>query len=182
VQVRVNDLADLAARLRAAGGSLRPALAAGAAALARAIQDHYRSRPSRSGFWARQVAGGKVQVASLTEERAVVTIDSYELAHKVRGGTVRPIAPRKALAIPLTDEARLAGYPSNNRIPGLFRPKGTRVLAVKNPGSDSFRALWALVPSVTHRADPGALPPEAALRAASTEAMRQTIVRALLRR
>lgn len=173
------DLEELALTLQARGGSLRPALGAGAAAVKRTVQDFYRSLPSRSGFYKSQVAGEKVAITELTDAHAVVTLDSYEIAHRINGGTVRPLAPRRALAIPLNDEARAAGYPSNNRIPGVFKPKGTNVLAVKNEGSESFRVLWALVASVTHRPDPSAAVPSAMLQSAASDAMRSAILRAL---
>jgi hypothetical protein len=172
------DLKQLAETLLARGGRLRPATAAGAAAMKRSIEDYYRGKPGK-GFFKASVAGSKVAITELQETHAVVMIDSYELAHRIKGGTVRPIAPRRALAIPRTDEARAAGYPSNNRIPGVFHPKGTRVLAVKNPGSDSFRALWALVPSVTHRPHPEDDVPLGIIRTAAEPAMRDAILRAL---
>lgn len=173
-----SELTSLASRVSGAGGSLRPALAAGAAAVARAVGDFYRAKPSRSGFWSRMVSGSAIQVTSLSDTAAVITLDSYEIAHRIKGGTVRPIAPRKFLAIPLNDEARAAGYPSNNRIPDLFVPKGTRVLAAPNPDG-TFRALWALVASVTHRPDPSSAVPDALLAAAAEPAMRDAILRAL---
>ena len=180
MNIKINsDLTDLANGLAAAGGSLRPALAAGAAAVKRTVEDFYRSRPSRSGFFKKCVEGGKVAVTSLTDTSAKVTVDSYELAHHIRGGVIRPIPPRTALAIPVTDEARAAGYPSNNRIPGLFRPKGTRVLAVKMEGSEAFRVLYVLAASVNQRPHPEAIVPAAALEAAASNAMRAAIIRAL---
>lgn len=182
MNIRVSsDLAGLAARLTAAGGTLRPAVAAGAAAVKRALEDFYRAMPGKS-FYRDAVAGNKVAVAEIRDSSATVTIDSRELAHHIRGGTVRPIPPRKALAIPVTDEARAAGYPSNNRIPGVFHPKGTRVLAVKNAGSESFRVLWVLAASVTHRPHPEAQPDEARLASAAEPVMREAILRALKRR
>lgn len=169
------DIKDFSSRV--ASGKLRAALAAGAVAVRRAIEDFYRAKPSSSGFYARQVAGGRVAVTSLSDTRSVITHDSYEIAHRIRGGTVRPIPPRRALAIPLTPEARAAGYPSNNRIPGLFRPKGTRVLAVKE--GDGIRALWALSASVTHRPDPSSAVPPQTLSSAASSAMRDAILLAL---
>lgn len=176
-QIRLSgDLPALAAALRAAGGSLRPVISGGAYAIVNAIKAHYRSKPGKS-FFQSVVSGDKVFVDKLDDSQAIIKINSYELAHRIKGGTVRPIPPRRALAIPLTEEARAAGYPSDKRIRGVFRPKGTNVLAVKD--GDGFRALWALVASVTHRPRPEDAVPEGVLQAAAEPVMRDAILRAL---
>lgn len=180
------DLQELAAALRAQGGRLRPAMAAGALAVRRSVIDYYRGI-SKNGFYASQASEEKVQVTALEESHAQVTVDSFELAHKITGGDVYPIPPRRNLAIPLTDEARAAGYPSNKRIPGVFRPghvkgvpnSGKHVLAVKD--GKGFRALWALVEKVTHQPDPKAQIPMGTLDDAASNAMREAIVRAMRR-
>lgn len=164
-----NLLADLMPKTR-------PILAAGAKAVEAAIRTSFRAMPSRSGFFAAQVNAGKVQTTELTDEHAVVSVDSRELAHYISGGTIFPIPPRKALAIPLTDAARAAGYPSNKRIDGIFMLKGKRGV---NPtlcatGGYGLIAHWVLVPSVTTPAHPDAWP-QAAIEADAQVAMQAAL-------
>ena len=61
------------------------------------------------------------------------------------GVTIRP-KKRRALAIPVTREASklLAEHRSVRRIPGLFRPKGTMVLA-RGGGRGGFEILFVLL-------------------------------------
>ncbi len=139
--------------------------AAGLAAVA-SIRRHFRAIPSRSGFFHEQVAGGKVDVTEVTESQATVTVDSRELAHYVRGGTVRPIPPRKALAIPVSDRARAAGYPSDGRIRDLFLlpPKsaaGGRAGLLCTTEGKRLEVHYVLMGAVTHKGHPGAWPPPA---------------------
>lgn len=157
----------------------RAILAAGAKAVESAIRRHFRAMPSRSGFFAAQVAEGKVQTTSLTDDAAEVDVDSRELAHYVAGGRVEPIPPRRALSIPLTDEARAAGYPSAGRIPGLFllRTKlgqnNHRAGLLCTTDGAYLEAHYALVPYVDHDPHPGAWP-AAAIEAEAQAAMQRS--------
>lgn len=180
------DLQRLAGVLVGQGGRLRPALASGAVALRSALIGYYRSI-SAGGFYASMVSEDRIAITALDETRAEVTIDSPQLAHKITGGDVYPIPPRQNLAIPLTAEARAAGYPSNRRIRGVFRPghvkgvpnSGKHVLAVKD--GTGFRVLWALASKVHHEPDPRAIVPDAVLSGDAEMAMREAILRALRR-
>lgn len=162
-------LADLRVNTRAI-------LAAGAKAAEAAIRSHFRAMPSRSGFFAAQVAEGKVQTTSLTADAAEVEVDSRELAHYIAGGRVEPIPPRRALAIPLTDEARAAGYPSAGRIPNLFllRTKlgqnNRRAGLLCTTDGTYLEAHYALVPFAEHDPHPDAWP-AAAIEAEARTAM-----------
>ncbi len=156
-------LLALAAKLQPGGQVAARAVNEGAAELKALVERHYKET-SVGGWRKGQTDKGQVSVtrADPSAMAAEVTIDSKELAHLIRGGTVRPTPPRKALAIPLTEEARAAGNPGNKRIPDVFRPKGTRILARKGPDG-ALQALWALASQVTHRAHPEYEPGAAAL-------------------
>ena len=184
-QIRLSgDLKTLAEKLSGQGGRLRPVMAAGAASARLAIVEYYRSI-SQHGFYASQANSEKVAITALGETRAEITIDSYELVHKIKGGDVYPLPPRHNISVPLTDEARAAGYPSNRRIKGVFRPghikgvpnSGKHVLAVKD--GKGFRVLWALAEKVTHRPDPKAEIPAELLEAAAEGVMRSELLNAL---
>lgn len=157
-----------------ASGAIRPRaiLAAGAKAAEAAIRRHFRGMPSRSKFFASSVAGGKVQVSELTDAQAVVTIDSRELAHYIGGGKVEPVHGR-ALAIPVSDRAREAGYPSAGRIPDLFMRKsdGGRATLCTSDGA-VLETHYVLVASVTHQPHPDAWP-GAAIEATAHSAMQR---------
>ena len=136
----------------------RAILAAGAKAVESAIRAHFRALPSRSGFFAAEVEGN-VNTTKLDDNSAEVTVASKNLAHYVSGGTVYPLKAGGALSIPLTERARLAGYPSAGRIPDLFKVKSKG----KNPtlcSDDGYGlvAHYVLVPSVTHSPHPEAWP------------------------
>lgn len=167
-------LLDLAARLAPGSQPVARAVAEGAAELKALVERHY-SETSTGGWRKSHVSGGQVGITAGTTG-AAVSIDSKELAHLIRGGTVRPTAPRKALAIPLTAEARAAGNPSNKRIPDVFHPKGTRILARKR-ADGALEALWALCAQVTHRAHPEYAPD----MAAAADSVKAAIDRSLRR-
>lgn len=128
----------------------RAILARGAKAAEAVIVRHFRARPSRSDFFARQV-DGTVNTTELTDTHAVVSVASRELAHYIDGGTVRPIPPRKALAIPISERARRAGSPSVGMIPDLFMLKrpGKPPLLCTTEGK-TLTMHYVLVKSATH--------------------------------
>ena len=66
------------------------------------------------------------------------------------GGTIRP-RNAKALAVPLTDEARQRTSPRDMDLV-MIRPKGTPPLLVQLMGDGDFTAHWILLASVTIRA------------------------------
>jgi len=118
----------------------------------------------RKHFWNREVRQNTALVA-VSESTAVVAVASPAFAHKLEGGTLRPKRGR-ALAIPLTAEAYAKGSPrewdpADRAL--LFRPKGTRILAVPKPGGDGFEPMFALEGAVTQEKDPRALPDRTAM-------------------
>ena len=144
-----------------------------ARALMRDTQDFYAEKGSV--FWGRiggafkdESGEGVARVSVMGEQGAI-------LIHKVNGGTVYPKPPKKNLAIPASEEARKAGWPSWNRTPPLRLGAWGRDgkphalveadVARKVRGkwlkeSPAFRRIWYwLAPSATHLPDPEALPP-----------------------
>lgn len=158
-----------------------PILAAAAQAVMREVRKNFLRRegePNRMGwakkhFWKRE-GFDKTTVALVTDEVAVVQVASVKIAHKLLGGTIRPGPGRKALAIPLTEEAYAAGSPRLKVINGLFHPKGTNFLATMNFGrdgaADELVLQYMLVKQVTQAPDPRTLPDAETLGAAAGKA------------
>lgn len=191
IEVKTN-LAELDAA-RAALAKPRRILAAAAQAVAKTLKRHFLARetePNAFGwrkrhFWKREgFDNTAVDTASITDERATVLVSSRAIAHKLKGGTIRPGPGKKALAIPLTERAYLAGSPRLGVIPGLFLLKRGKdqfmpraFLATK--GEDGKpQVQYLLVPSVTQRADPRTLPEPPVLQAAAQQAAEAVIARA----
>ncbi len=148
-------------------GRPRRVLAACGRELEQQVKKHFTMRDAtpnakgfpRKHFWANMRK--HTAMTELTDTRAVVSIDSPELAHKLEGGTIVP-KRAKALSIPLSGDAYKAGSAS------LFpRP----LTMVNRPGkppllvetgvigkSKKWHIHYILLKSVTHRPDPDALP------------------------
>ena len=166
VQIKIDDRAGALLRKIADRAAARaPALMADLGkALERDLRDHFRTLEGRGNekgwpskhFFIREGAD-KTAMTEYSAAHAVVGIASAAMAHRLRGGTVRP-KRGKHLAIPLTEEAYKKGSPREwDDRTALFRPKGTHILARKLDG-DRLEAMYALVESVTHRARPETLP------------------------
>jgi hypothetical protein len=156
----------------------RPLLAVLGRQLEASLRQHFLLRegePNKRG-WPKQHFWSRIRrataLSSVTATTATVTVTDPALAQKIHGGTIRPRPGRKFLALPLRAEA--AG-----RMPGsgLFfmrtrRGKGLLVAAGRagrGGPRESVRPYYLLVPGVTQRADPRALPPQAALHAELTQ-------------
>lgn len=94
-------------------------------------------------------------------DSATVWVDSYQMHHKLKGGTVKP--RRKFLAIPVSEWAKW-----RKQTPGdiygidLFvSRKGAPFLAREGKDGRPLRgADWILVRSVTHKPHPEVIPPK----------------------
>jgi len=147
------ELRRIAAEL---GGNTRRLMAAAGKEMERALRNHFHERdnePNARGwpkkhFWRKEVSANTA-LTEVAERRAVVSISSPAFAHKVTGGTITP-KRGKALSIPLTSEAYLAG--SASLFPRKLHPQG-RSLA-----DEQGVAQYALVRSVSHDPDPRAWP------------------------
>ena len=125
----------------------------------------------RQHFWARIGKRTAFDPAKTTENTATVVVSDPALAAKVNGATIKPIAPHKALAIPMT-AAAYGVLPRSGLIPGLFvwrRPgdladDGAAFLVAREGTGLVF--YYRLVPEVTVPKDPQALPPKEQLGAA----------------
>jgi len=154
--------------------------------LARALREHFRKRdsqPNRKGwpkrhFWNRE-GRNNTALTHYDAASATVTIASAAIAHKVKGGTVRPKRAR-ALAIPAIAAAYKAIQPSamdKNFLEFIPIPKsGGLVGMLVERQHDTLRStkrgfkqgekrggqVWFwIVSQATHRADPKTLPPQA---------------------
>ncbi len=116
---------------------------------------------TRQHFWARIRRATAYVPSATTDSSALVTVADPALRLKVNGGVVTP-RQAKALAIPLNNEAYVAGSPGAKRIPGLSlipaKDQGKTVGYLGKMESGSLVLYYRLARSVTHRADPSALP------------------------
>lgn len=132
-----------------------------------AYETFYTGKNSK--FWAQfapsSPSGFK---GGITENAVYLQLGGYPAAillHKLHGGPVNA-NPGKALAIPLTPQARQAGSPSRGKTPELFIFKSIRTnkafLARRWRGRGASKKkleLWyILLKSVTHRAFPDSMP------------------------
>lgn len=146
----------------------------------------------KTNFWT-QVADA-TDIAEITETGAVVQVAEQRFNIQLFGGTILPVKA-KALTIPLIVEARGESVASYREKTGhrLFTIPGRDVLfektdqsgasesrvnltrgrdrsfGVKLAAQQGLRGVFALKRSVTIKADPTALPPEAVLLAALQE-------------
>lgn len=138
----------------------------------------------RSHFWYRQVSQ-RMALGSLTPTRGEIDIASAPFAHKIKGGVVVPVKAR-ALAIPLTSDAKRLGRPALVRNDKRFQyapiKKGKMVgmiFALKGRGKKKTRVpFWVLLESVYHAADPSAEPVQSAVEDSVRAAARSAYVRA----
>lgn len=150
---------------KVAPGRRKPLMTALGRRLQRLLQRHFVARDAegnrrgwpRSHFWS-QIRRATA-FAGANDVAAKVSISDPRLAHKVHGGTIRPVEA-KSLAIPLRPEAKVAGLPRARLIPGLFllvsRARGVAFLARRE--DRALRLYYKLVKSITHQPDPRALP------------------------
>lgn len=118
-------------------------------------QEGNRRGWARSHFWNRLRRA--TAFAGATDSAAKVVVSDPAFAFKVRGGTIRPVSA-KALAIPLREEAKVAGRPRARLIPGLFILKTGRGVYLARREDRALRLYYKLVKSITQRADPRAMP------------------------
>jgi hypothetical protein len=125
------------------------------------------SQPNKRG-WPKQHIWARIRSATalreVSDNDAVVSIASPEFAHKL--DPQNPVTPKrgKMLAIPLTAEAYAAGSPREGVLQGLFvwkrkgaSRRGSGVFLAQRDGK-ALRVQYALLPQVSHAADPNALP------------------------
>ena len=167
-------LARLASKLK----NRKPLMARMGGELNKLLRAHFIRRDKegnkkgwpRSHFW-KKVVHDATAVARVTETTATVRVASYEFAHKVKGGNIRP-KRKRALAIPLTAKAAKAGSPRlwKIRFPDnpLFRPKGWDMLFAAK-GKKSVIAHYLLRNKVKQFADPRAMPDMKRVRARLVE-------------
>ena len=146
-----------------APGRRKPLMTVLGRRLERFLRRHFIARDAegnrrgwaRSHFWSR--IRRATAFAAATDTAAKVNVSDPAFAQKVHGGTIRPVEA-KSLAIPLREEAKIAGRPRAQLIPGLFilKTHGRAYLARRE--DRALRFYYKLVKSVTQQADPRALP------------------------
>ena len=143
------------------------------------LKKHFRARNTanpnalkgkRTHFWSAVAAS--VQAPTYGPGRIVIAVNHPAIAQKVHGGTIVP-TKKKALAIPVHPMAHgnsprvfddLFFFKTKSGVMGLFRRKDT-----KREGT-IIELYYILKKSVTQKADPLALPTDAAMGAALTRA------------
>ncbi len=141
--------------------------------LARALREHFHKRDSQPNskgwpkrhFWNRE-GRNNTALTHYDAASATVTIASAAIAHKLKGGTVRPKRAR-ALAIPAIAAAYKAIQPSAmdaNTLAYIPLNRGNLVamLTERRKNRRARPRVWFwIVKQATHRADPKTLPPQA---------------------
>lgn len=131
-----------------------------------AMLDKQRSRYGHA-FYIRE-GERKTKLRMSGSETAEIVVASRQMAHKLRGGTVRPVN-RKFLTIPNSAWAKSQDRPAGV-IGGLevfLLRNGRAYLArAKADGTRAFGVDYWLVKSVTHRPRPETIPSVEVLRAA----------------
>lgn len=119
-------------------------------AVSREAKRNALKRKKGGGFWLS--IADSVRVSLVHNNGAEIKADHFAARHKHEGGTIRA-KNAKSLTIPIAKEAkgkRAAAFEKGGR--DLFVPKGTNVLGYSVDGQ--FHGLFALVKSVTHKAEP----------------------------
>lgn len=170
----------------------RSLLQAAARSVRRAVIRHFRARDKqgntlggrRTHWWAR--VARSTHLGSVTDRQAIISISEPGIGLKVYGGTVTPKVAR-ALTIPIHPEAygRRAG--TIEAMTGMqvwrFTPrKGGPTFLARSLGDDTIRLLYVLKRSATHRPDPNALPPAAAMAGAAISAAKAQLQSEINRR
>lgn len=121
----------------------------------------------KSDFW--KSISQATQVASISDDGAVVAVADKRFRIHYYGGTIKPGPGKKALTIPLIPEARGLFARSYEQATGneLFIIKGKSNLYEKT--SNGIRAVYALRKFVTIDKDDDALPSAADIEAALAE-------------
>lgn len=151
----------------------------------------------KSNFWNRKVRDETV-LTHVEYNRAIVTISSPELIHRIQGGTIRP-KRGKTLAIPANAEAYRAGSPreantdqldylplhQGNLVGALIRRFQSIVRKIKKGSTGKMIGgdVWYwLVRSVTTKPHPEELPDQAKISAAILNEAHKVLARILRRR
>jgi len=136
--------------MRVVGGELRAAM-----------QEHFRAR----GWSIYRKIATATALTSVTPTEAVVTVGGAEgsiLLHKINGGLVRA-KEAGALAIPLTNQAKRAGYARHFPKPLTLIKRRVGPPLLVEISRQKFTPHYVLKKSVFHRPDPKALPDKAAV-------------------
>lgn len=119
----------------------------------------------RTGFW--RAVSKSVSVVSTDKNKAVIGIGDPRIAHKVYGGTITP-KRTKYLAIPVDATAHGIGAKGYPEATALRIYAGGLLIVRKSDG----KPLYALKKSVTHAAQPDALPDIRTIAPEIAEALR----------
>lgn len=188
--VQSDTLTPALATLRAQARNPRGLMAAAGRAVTNLFRKHLRtlqrSRPNKLGgkrtnFWA-QLASS-VNLASLTDTGATISISDPRAAHKHKGGTLRP-KRAKMLTIPVAPEAH------GRRASVLEGELGTKLFLIGNDGAppvlagmvgEGLKVFYVLKASVEQPPDPpeGILPPEADIEREALTHARAALMRQL---
>lgn len=142
-------------------------------AVARLVRDNFRRLDRErtvhgSHFY--EEKGVNATRSEIRGNRGVVVVDSYEMAHKLYGGKVRPVRT-KFLAIPAAEPffnraPRQFGKGENSPLRFRKTRKGGLLYDVRNPAQVAY---W-LVREVKHRPRPETLPKKSAITKTAKQA------------
>lgn len=150
------------------------------------LQRHFLGRnrePNKRG-WAKQNFWARIRNATshaeTTDDTATVTVSDPAMMAKLHGATIRPGPGKKALAIPMREEA-YGVQPRSGIIPGLFvwRSNATGKAFLAAQQGKALRIYYLLLPRVTVPRDPRSLPPDEALSSSARNRVQSYLQRTL---
>lgn len=184
-----DDLSPALAVLRAQAKNPRGIMAAAGRAITNLFKSHLRvlqrSRPNKLGgkrtnFW-NQLAQS-VNMVSLSDTGATISISDPRAQHKHLGGTIRA-KNAKMLTIPVTPEAhgRRASVLEGELGIKLFVLKGANNAVLAAMTGDGLKVFYVLKSSIEQGPDPkeGILPPESQIKSAALDAAQSALKRQL---
>jgi len=181
-------------------GNPRKIMAVAGKELEIGLREHFadlNARGNKQGwpsanFWAKKVAQNTA-LTDISQTRAVVTVDSPEYAHKLKGGTIEPKRGR-ALALPANAQAYAKGSPreldndflelipirAGGNLVGFLRERRHSDIATRT--TRGGRVWYWLLKRVTHQPDREAAPDMRKLQMRVLDRARKAYDRVIARR
>lgn len=163
---------------RVSGGFVRRAMSLIVGEAAQLVRRNFMRLNSRrspqSNFYRREGEAKTGSEVSPDGSRGAVTVASYQMAHKLTGGTVRPVRA-KSIAVPITDWAKAVSREQSSRLSQradlqYVRSRRGKPMLWRIVDGEATEPAFVLLKSVKHKPHPDVLPGSAELTAAAEKA------------
>lgn len=147
---------------RVSGGFVRRAMSLIAGEAAQLVRRNFMrlnsSRSLQSNFYRREGEAKTGSEVSPDGSRGAVTVASYQMAHKLTGGTVSPVFA-KSIAVPITDVSREQSSRLSLRADLQYvRSRRGKPMLWRVVGGEATEPAFVLLKSVKHKPHPDVLP------------------------